>query len=77
VLTHSRLKQSPAQRVETLSRTTVGFNRYLTRSLKLKTEVDFLNIGSFVGDPANSSDNQFGTSFEDTTRLRASLVAIF
>jgi hypothetical protein len=77
VLTHSRLKQSPAQRVETLSRTTVGFNRYLTRSLKLKTEVDFLNIGSFVGDPANSSDSQFGTSFEDTTRLRASLVAIF
>jgi hypothetical protein len=77
VVTHSQLEQSPAQRVEKLSRTTVGFNRYLTRSLKLKTELDFLNIGSFVGDPTNASDAQFGTSFEDTTRLRASVVAIF
>jgi len=63
--------------VEDFSRTSVGLNRYLTRSLKLKTEVDFLNIGRFVGDPANSSDAQFGTNFRDTTRFRASIVAIF
>jgi hypothetical protein len=77
VVMYSRLRESPAQRVEEIARTTVGFNTFLTRSLKLKTELDFLDLGPFVGDPTNASDAQFGTSFRDTTRVRASLVAIF
>jgi hypothetical protein len=77
VATYSRLRQSPAQRVERMSRTTVGLNTSLTPQLKLKTELDFIDIGPFVGDPNDPSDAQFGTSFRDTTRLRASVVAIF
>jgi hypothetical protein len=77
VATYSHLRQRPAERVEELSRATVGFNTYLTRAMKLKTELDFLNIGRFVGDPADPSDTQFGTRFRDVTRFRASVVAIF
>lgn len=74
---YSHLRQHPAERVENMGRFSAGFNTYLTRSLKLKTEVDHLFIGHFSGDPANSTDAQFGTSFQDVTRFRASLVAIF
>jgi hypothetical protein len=77
VVMHSHLSQDPAQRVENFSRTTVGFNTFLNRNLKVKTELEYLNLGRFVGDPNNASDAQFGTSFRDTTRLRASLVGIF
>jgi len=68
---------SPAERVENMGRASLGFNTVLNRSLKLKTEVAHLFIGHFSGDPTNATDTQFGTSFQDVTSLRASLVAIF
>jgi hypothetical protein len=77
VVMHSQLRQNPAQRLESFARTTVGFNTYLNRSLKVKTELEYMNLGRFVGDPNNASDAQFGTRFRDTTRFRASLVGIF
>ena len=77
VAMYSHLREHPAERVENLGRASIGFNTSLTRTLKLKTEVDHLMIGHFLGDPSNATDTQFGTRFQDTTRFRASLVAIF
>jgi porin-like protein len=77
VLMYSHLRERPAERVENMGRASLGFNTVLNRSLKLKTEVAHLFIGHFSGDPANATDTQFGTSFQDVTSLRASLVAIF
>jgi hypothetical protein len=77
VVTYSHLHQDPAQVVENEARTTVGFNTYLTRSLKLKTEVDYLQIGGFVGNSSSPDDTKYGTSFQNNTLFRASIVAIF
>lgn len=77
VATYSHLRESPAQRVEDMARTTVGFNTYLTKTLKLKTELDYIQIGGFVGDRGSPSDTQLGTKFDNPVRIRASLVAIF
>lgn len=75
VLMYSHLREHPAENVENLGRASLGFNTYLNRSLKLKTEVAHLFIGH--GNPTSPTANQFGTSFQDITSLRASLVAIF
>lgn len=77
VFMYSHLREHPAARVENIGRASLGFNTYLNRSLKLKTEVAHLFIGHFSGDPTNTAVNQFGTSFQDVTSVRASLVAIF
>jgi hypothetical protein len=77
VVSVSGLRRNPAQRVENLSEYTVGVNRRLTNSLKLKTELSYLRIGNFVGDPGDADDTQFGTDFDDVARVKASLVAIF
>jgi hypothetical protein len=73
----SHLRRHPAQRMENLTRYTVGINRRLTNSLKLKTELEYLNLGNFVGDPNNADDARFGTKFDDVLRFKASMVAIF
>ena len=39
-----------------MGRFSAGFNTYLTRSLKLKTEVDQIFIGHFIGNPGNATD---------------------
>jgi hypothetical protein len=78
VVTVAGLRRNPADRVENVARYTVGYNRRLTSSLKLKTEVEHLAIGNFVGDPTDTDgDATFGTNFKDVTRFKASLVAIF
>jgi hypothetical protein len=77
VAMYSHLREYPADAVQNLGRASIGFNTYLTRTLKLKTELDHIMFGHFTGDPTNPTDTQFGTSFQDTTRIRASLVAIF
>jgi hypothetical protein len=71
------LRRHPAQRMENESRYTVGVNRRLTTSMKLKTELEYLRLGHFVGDPNNADDARFGTSFPDILRIKASLVAAF
>jgi hypothetical protein len=73
----SGLSRTYAQRVEDVVRYTVGYNRRLTSSLKVKTELEYMDIGSFVGDPSDPDDARYGTSFKDITRFKASLVAIF
>jgi hypothetical protein len=77
VATASGLSRTHAERISNLWRYTVGVNRNLTSSLKLKTELEFLSLGSFVGNPANPDAVALGTSFDDTTRIKASLVAVF
>jgi hypothetical protein len=77
VVMYSHLREYPTDAVQNLGRATIGFNTYLTRTLKLKTEVDHIIFGHFTGDPTNPTDTQYGTEFQDTTRFRASLVAIF
>jgi hypothetical protein len=78
VATASRLSRTHAQRLSNLQRYTVGVNRNLTSALKLKTEIEFLNLGRFVGNPADTAgDAARGTSFDDSTRFKASLVAVF
>jgi hypothetical protein len=74
---YSHLRQYPADTMQNMGRFSAGFNTFLTQSLKLKTEVDVLFMGNFTGDPASATSTQYGTSFQDVTRIRASLVAIF
>lgn len=73
----SGLRRSPAQRIENLTAYTIGVNRRLTSNLKLKTELNYLRLGNFIGDPDNEDDARFGTRFDDVVRVKASLVAIF
>jgi len=77
VAMYSHLRQYPTVTLQNMGRASIGFNTYLTRTLKLKTEVDHIIFGHFTGDPTDPTATQFGTSFQDTTRFRASLVAIF
>jgi len=78
VVSVAGLRRHPAQRVENVAHYTVGVNRRLTNSLKLKTELSYLRIGNFVGDPTDTDgDALFGTDFDDVVRVKASLVAIF
>lgn len=77
VVSVAGLRRHPAQRVENIAAYTIGVNRRLTESLKLKTEFSYLRIGSFVGDPGDAADTQFGADFDDVARIKASLVAIF
>jgi hypothetical protein len=64
----SGLRREPAPQVEDEREYSIGVNRRLTDSLKLKTELNYLDIGSFEGD---------GPEPDDVARIKASLVAIF
>src|SRR5207302_5355443 len=60
VATASGLEANPAQRLGKLTRYTLGLNRNLARTLKLKTEFAWLDLGKFIGDPTSSDDTRFG-----------------